>query len=114
MNTTTKTPSQLAEEARQTAHDAIDTTRAYAQNAVNAAGDLYAVGRGPGPLVRIDGESLVVDRWEVPDGESPYGIAVDATGDVWMGDWNGGLLHFAPANETFTVIDTPNSAWNAP
>ncbi|WP_077001074.1 hypothetical protein [Variovorax sp. KK3] len=36
---TTKTPSQLAEEARQTANDAIDTTRAYAQNAVNAAGE---------------------------------------------------------------------------
>ena len=40
----------------------------------------------------------------------PYGIAVDATGDVWMGDWNGGLLHFSAANETFTVIDTPNSS----
>ncbi|OUM01339.1 hypothetical protein [Variovorax sp. JS1663] len=36
---TIKTPSQLAEEARQTANDAIDTTRAYAQNAVNAAGE---------------------------------------------------------------------------
>jgi ElaB/YqjD/DUF883 family membrane-anchored ribosome-binding protein len=39
MNTPVKTPSQLAEEARQTANDAIDTTRAYAQNAVNAAGE---------------------------------------------------------------------------
>ena len=29
MNTPTKTPSQIAEEARQTASDAIDTTRAY-------------------------------------------------------------------------------------
>jgi hypothetical protein len=36
---TIKTPSQLAEEARQTASDAIDSTRAYAQNAVNAAGE---------------------------------------------------------------------------
>lgn len=36
---TIKTPSQLAEEARQTANDAIDSTRAYAQNAVNAAGE---------------------------------------------------------------------------
>jgi DNA-binding beta-propeller fold protein YncE len=77
--------------------------------AVNAAGDLYVVGRNPGPLARIDAESLAVDRWEVPDGESPYGIAVDANGDVWMGDWNGGLLFFAAASETFTVIDTPNS-----
>ncbi|MDB5829656.1 MAG: hypothetical protein JWQ73_3876 [Variovorax sp.] len=40
MNTNTaKTPSQLADDARQTANDAIDTTRAYAQNAVNAAGE---------------------------------------------------------------------------
>jgi len=36
---TTKTPSQLADDARQTANDAIDTTRTYAQNAVNAAGE---------------------------------------------------------------------------
>ncbi len=40
MNTTSaKTPSQLADDARQTANDAIDSTRAYAQNAVNAAGE---------------------------------------------------------------------------
>ncbi|MES1265301.1 MAG: hypothetical protein ABUU24_06580 [Variovorax sp.] len=39
MNTTTKTPSQLADDIRQTANDAVDTTRAYAQNAVNAAGE---------------------------------------------------------------------------
>jgi len=36
---TTKTPSQLADDARQTASDAIDSTRTYAQNAVNAAGE---------------------------------------------------------------------------
>ncbi|MET3372375.1 ElaB/YqjD/DUF883 family membrane-anchored ribosome-binding protein [Variovorax boronicumulans] len=36
---TTKTPSQLAEDVRQTAQEAAETTRAYAQNAVNAAGE---------------------------------------------------------------------------
>lgn len=36
---TTKTPSQLADDLRQTANDAVETTRAYAQNAVNAAGE---------------------------------------------------------------------------
>ncbi len=36
---TTKTPSQLADDVRQTAQDAAETTRAYAQNAVNAAGE---------------------------------------------------------------------------
>ncbi len=40
MNTNTaKTASQLADDARQTANEAIDSTRAYAQNAVNAAGE---------------------------------------------------------------------------
>ena len=40
MNTTaSKTASQMADDARQTANDAIDSTRAYAQNAVNAAGE---------------------------------------------------------------------------
>ena len=39
MNANTKTPSQLAEDARQTAADAVETTRAYAQNAVNATGE---------------------------------------------------------------------------
>lgn len=39
MNATTKSPSQLADEARQTANEAADTTRAYAKNAVNAAGE---------------------------------------------------------------------------
>ena len=35
----TKTASQLADDANKTASDAIDSTRAYAQNAVNAAGE---------------------------------------------------------------------------
>ena len=35
----TKTASQLADDANKTANDAIDSTRAYAQNAVNAAGE---------------------------------------------------------------------------
>lgn len=78
--------------------------------AVNAEGDLFTSGRSPGPLVRIDGETLTYDRWDVPDGTSPYGIAVDAEGEVWMGDWNGGILHFDPSTETFDVIDTPNSS----
>jgi ElaB/YqjD/DUF883 family membrane-anchored ribosome-binding protein len=46
--TTIKTPSQIADEACQTANDAIETTRAYAQNAINATGekvrDLYRDG----------------------------------------------------------------------
>jgi len=40
MNATThKTARELADDLRQTANDAMDSTRAYAQNAVNAAGE---------------------------------------------------------------------------
>ncbi len=77
--------------------------------AVNAEGDLWATGLSPGPLVHIDAQTLVYDRWDVPAGEMPYGIAVDAEGDVWMADFNGGVLHFDPDTETFNIIDTPNS-----
>ncbi|HSV57447.1 MAG TPA: hypothetical protein VLJ19_01010 [Variovorax sp.] len=39
MNASPKTAAELADEIRQTANDAVETTRAYAQNAVNAAGE---------------------------------------------------------------------------
>jgi len=39
MQSASKTPSELADDLRQTANDAMDTTRTYAQNAVNAAGE---------------------------------------------------------------------------
>jgi len=39
MNMPTKPASQFANDVSQTASDAIDTTRAYAQNAVNSAGE---------------------------------------------------------------------------
>ena len=39
MNATTKTAAELADEYRQAARDTVDSTRAYAQNAVNAAGE---------------------------------------------------------------------------
>lgn len=38
MNSTSKSPSQIAGDLRNTAQDAVDSTRAYAQNAVDAAG----------------------------------------------------------------------------
>lgn len=38
MNSSAKSPSQLADDLRHTAQDAVESTRAYAQNAVDAAG----------------------------------------------------------------------------
>ena len=48
MNTYTKTPSQLADDARDTAKDAVDTTKGYAQNAINAAGEKVSRHEGRG------------------------------------------------------------------
>ncbi len=76
--------------------------------AVNAEGDLWSSGRGPGPLVRIDAQNLIYEVWPVPDGTSPYGIAVDANGHPWLADYDGGVLHFDPNTETWDDIDTPN------
>ena len=39
MNTSTRSASQMADDARDTANEAVDTTRAYAHSAVNAASD---------------------------------------------------------------------------
>lgn len=75
--------------------------------AVDASGDLWTVGRNPGPLVRIDGATLVYDRYEVPEGTSPYGMTVDAEGHPWMGGWNGSVLHFDPNTEQWDIIDVP-------
>lgn len=50
MNATTKTPSQLADEAQSLGAEAVESTRTYAQNAVNAAGEKvreFRQGTGP-------------------------------------------------------------------
>jgi len=39
MNASPKSAAELADEIRQTANDAVESTRTYAQNAVNAAGE---------------------------------------------------------------------------
>jgi streptogramin lyase len=71
--------------------------------AVNGEGDLWAIGLW-GPLAVIDAETLVVDRWEVPEGSDPYGLALDANGHPWTAGWNGTVLHFDPNTETFDEI----------
>jgi streptogramin lyase len=72
--------------------------------AVDREGDFWASGRSPGPLVEIDHATLDVRLFEVPDGTSPYGIAMDSNGHPWMAGTNGNMLHFDPDAETFDVI----------
>ncbi len=71
--------------------------------AINAEGDLWVIGLFQN-LVKIDGETLEVERWDVPEGSSPYGIALDANGDPWTAGWDGVVLHFDPDTEQFTEI----------
>lgn len=76
--------------------------------AVDAGGDLWVIGWG-GPLVRIDGETLAVDRWEAPEGTHPYGIALDGNGEPWTSGMAGDVLHFDPVAGTWTtavMLDT--------
>ena len=73
--------------------------------AVDASGSFWVSGRSPGPLVRIDGETLEVRRWEVPEQSSPYGIALDAEGHPWMAGTDGYVIHFDPDTEQFDLIE---------
>ena len=46
MNANAKTAAELADDARETANEAVESTRAYARNAVNAAGEKVRDFRG--------------------------------------------------------------------
>ncbi len=71
--------------------------------AVDADGNLWVLG-WQGPLVRIDGVTLQVDRFDPPAGTQPYGIALDGDGDPWMAGNAGNVLHFDVATETFSSL----------
>jgi streptogramin lyase len=68
--------------------------------------DFWVLGWG-GPLVRIDGVTLDVDRWDVPSEAFPYGIALDRRGHPWMAGLRGRVLHFDPETETFEQVAGP-------
>ena len=71
--------------------------------AVDADGNLWVLGWG-GPLVRIDGVTLTVDRWDPPAGTLPYGIALDADGEPWLSGTAGNVLHFDVQTQTFETL----------
>ena len=73
--------------------------------AVDREGDFWVSGRSPGPLIEIDHATLDIRRFEVPEGTSPYGIAMDANGHPWMAGTDGNFVHFDPDAEAFDVID---------
>ncbi|MBX7082301.1 MAG: hypothetical protein K1X88_24045 [Nannocystaceae bacterium] len=74
--------------------------------AVDASGDFWVLGRG-GPLVRIDGTTLEVSRWELPEDTDAYGLALDGFGMPWITGNAGDVSRFDPATETFTTLIVP-------
>ncbi len=68
--------------------------------ATDADGNLWVLGLA-GPLARVDGQSLVTNKWEVPEGSSPYGIALDAEGTPWTTGLAGEVLRFDLETSTF-------------
>ncbi|MGH1347449.1 MAG: hypothetical protein ACRBN8_38170 [Nannocystales bacterium] len=75
--------------------------------AVDGDGNLWAIGLWEN-LIRIDAQTLEVQRWSVPEGAEPYGIAIDAQGRPWTAGWSGMITRFDPATAQFETIVTSN------
>ncbi len=73
--------------------------------AVDGDGNLWAIGLWEN-LVRIDAETLDVERWVFPDGADPYGIAIDAEGRPWTAGWEGLITRFDPGTGQFDTVAT--------
>jgi hypothetical protein len=71
--------------------------------ATDADGNLWILGLG-GPLARIDGQTLVTNKWEFPAGTSPYGLALDATGTPWTTGLGGEITRFDLDTSTFSTF----------
>lgn len=81
--------------------------------AVNKDGDFFVVGWQMGPLVRIDGETLQVDRWAFPtppqDQSWSYGMALDQYGNPWIAS-AGAAANFDVASQTWNFVHTGNQS----
>jgi hypothetical protein len=70
--------------------------------ATDGDGNFWVTGLA-GPLLRIDGDDLSTQKWEVPAEAYPYGMTVDANGHPWSAGLNGEIMHFDPATAQFDV-----------
>lgn len=81
--------------------------------AVNAEGDFFAVGWQTGPLIRIDSQTLNVDRWAFgppPQDQSwSYGMSLDQYGNPWVAS-AGAAATFDVATQQWTYIHTGNQS----
>lgn len=81
--------------------------------AVNKEGDLFAIGWQQGPLIRIDADTLQVDRWEMPvppeDQQWSYGMSLDQYGNPWVAS-AGAAAGFDVATQQWTFVHTGNQS----
>ncbi len=80
--------------------------------AVNGEGDFWVLGWGTGPLVRVDSETLEVQRVELPaqPGEetlASYGMALDQQGNPWLTS-RGVAMKYDVATDQWQTITTGN------
>jgi len=80
--------------------------------AVNAEGDFWVLGWRSGPLVRIDADTLEVERIELPrppEGEeiAAYGMALDPDGNPWFTS-GGAAIKYDVASGQFESSITDN------
>ena len=80
--------------------------------AVNAAGDFWVLGWGEGPLVRIDNDTLEVERIELPpqpgeDMQLSYGMALDQQGNPWLTS-RGVAMKYDVATAQWQTVTTGN------
>lgn len=96
--------------------------------AVNKDGDLWVIGWQLGPLVRIDGETLEVERVEMPappaDQQWAYGMSLDQYGNPWIASAGAAALYditsgqwqfISTGNQSMrgVMVDTEDRAWYA-
>ncbi|MEM7155741.1 MAG: hypothetical protein AAF799_23020 [Myxococcota bacterium] len=97
--------------------------------AVNKDGDLWVIGWQLGPLVRIDGDTLDVERIEMPSPPLPdqqwsYGMSLDQYGNPWIASGGAAALYDITAGQWQFVstgnqsmrgvmVDTEDRAWFA-
>jgi hypothetical protein len=61
-----------------------------------------------GTLLRVDPQTLDVERWDNPTQDVVYGIALDADGTPWLAGYNGNLWKFDRGSETFVDMGGTN------
>jgi len=82
--------------------------------AVNKDGDLWAIGWQQGPLVRIDADTLTVDRITMPPPPAPdqqwsYGMSLDQYGNPWVASAGAAAMYDVAASQ-WQFISTGNQS----